>query len=99
MAKIARGGNTPEVCPVCGEALHPAARMCRACGADEDHGWGDADDTGGAAGLPDEDFDYGGFVEREFGGGAKPAGLSTTAWIILLLLILAFLGVFVLSRF
>ncbi len=98
MTMSGRGNETPEFCPVCGEALPPRARMCRACGADEDHGWGE-DDAGGAADLPDDDFNYDEFAEREFGGGGKPAGMSSGVWIILILLILAFLGGFVLSRF
>ncbi|MCC5805724.1 MAG: hypothetical protein JJU00_05275 [Opitutales bacterium] len=73
--------------------------MCRACGADEEHGWG-GDDTGGSVGFPeDDDFDYDEFVEREFGGGGRPAGMSTGVWIVLVLLLLAFLGGFVISRF
>ncbi len=99
MAMSGRGSETPEVCPVCGEALPPRARMCRACGADEDHGWGEDDDSDGAAGLPDDDFDYGEFAEREFGGGMRPSGMPVGVWIVLTLLILAFLGGFVFSRF
>ena len=54
------------------------AAACPECGADERSGWRDE----GADGLdlPDEDFDYGEFVQREFGREIKPAGMAWAWW-------------------
>ena len=79
----------PEVCPVCGAEVPPNAKACPGCGADEETGWseeGRADELG----LPDEDFDYGEFVKREFGGGGKspiPRGIHWFWWVIAVLLL------------
>jgi hypothetical protein len=73
--------RTPEICPVCGENVPPRALACRECGADHNSGWrlaaGDADGLD----LPDGDFDYDAFVEREFGGGRRASGLHPVWWI------------------
>ena len=59
--------KTPEECPVCGEDVPRGALACPECGADERSGW--REDAGATDGLdlPDEEFDYGEFVQREFG--------------------------------
>jgi hypothetical protein len=44
--------------------------------------------------LPDENFDYNKFVEREFGGKTpKPRGVPWFWWVIAALVLLAFLAI------
>jgi hypothetical protein len=61
---------TPETCPKCGTDVPPRARACPECGADENTGWSDQAHAD-SIGLPDDSFDYGEYVQREFGGGSK----------------------------
>jgi hypothetical protein len=62
-------------CPHCGAQVPVGAAACRQCGADEESGWGDHDDTGLADGYePDDDFDYDEYVAEEF---PEQAGLSS----------------------
>ncbi|MEZ5276126.1 MAG: zinc ribbon domain-containing protein [Opitutaceae bacterium] len=96
MAARSQTPSTPEICPVCGEEVPPGARACPGCGADERTGWGD-DDASGSVDLPDDDaFDYDAFVEREFGGGARPPGIRTIWWVTAIVLIIAVGVVFIL---
>ena len=85
--------QTPEICPVCGEDVPPGASACPGCGADHDTGWSDeANET--TVDLPDDDFDYEAFVEREFGSGARPAGIRLVWWVTAIILVVAFIGVY-----
>ena len=85
--------ETPEICPVCGGDVAPGARACPECGADHETGW--SDDVDQATGvLPDEDFDYEAFVEREFGNGARPTGIRPIWWVTAIILVIAFIGVY-----
>jgi ribosomal protein L40E len=81
----------PDVCPNCGAELPPDARACPACGSDEKTGWSEQaryDDLG----LPDDNFDYKDFIEREFGDRkAVPRGLHWAWWAVALFLLVAFL--------
>jgi hypothetical protein len=43
-------------------------KACDECGSCERSGWS-GEDEGGGLNLPDEDFDYDAFLEREFGAG------------------------------
>lgn len=61
----------PPVCPNCGAYVPTNARACPECGADESTGWNDVADEQ-SLGVPDDNFDYDEFVEREF-GETKPA--------------------------
>ena len=82
---------TPEICPHCGAGVPPKAKACPQCGADELTGWSDSAHASNL-GLPDEDFDYAGFVQAEFGDKSpKPRGLHWFWWLTALLLILLFL--------
>jgi hypothetical protein len=73
-----------EVCPNCGAEVPPKARACPECGADEQTGWSEAARTDGLD-LPDENFDYGDFVKREFGGQrAVPRGVHWFWWVVAL---------------
>lgn len=80
----------PTHCPVCGAEIPPKALACPECGADEKTGWDYRDIQYGALNLPDEDFDYEDWKQREFGRDPRPRGVSWLWWVtgILLLLIL-----------
>ena len=78
---------SPEICPNCGASVPPDATACPACGSDERTGWSEHADAGHLD-LPDEEFDYGEFVQREFGPGQpKPPGMGWFWWSIALLLL------------
>ena len=89
--------RAPEVCPVCGEEVPRRAVACPECGADHDSGWRDDADDYGAAGLPDEEFDYKDFVRREFGTSPKPATIKTIWWITALLVLAALVALYLLA--
>jgi hypothetical protein len=81
----------PKVCPCCGAEVPPKAKACPECGADEHTGWSEEADSGGLD-LPDENFNYEEFVEREFEGGKnpKPRGIHWFWWLVAILLVAAF---------
>jgi hypothetical protein len=84
----------PEICPNCGAEVPPQAKACPACGSDEKTGWSEEAGTSGLD-LPDENFDYDDFVQREFGGKTpKPRGLNWFWWLVALLLLVAFVLVY-----
>lgn len=81
----------PETCPNCGAEVPPRARACLQCGSDERTGWSDEARTSGLD-LPDQEFNYDEFVQREFGGKSpKPRGQNWFWWLVAVLLLLAFL--------
>ncbi len=59
-------------CPQCGAALPDGALACPECGSCEETGWSERAryETMGIDYDADE-FDYGAFVESEFGGGGR----------------------------
>ncbi len=72
---------SPEFCPICGEDVPRGSLACPQCGADHLSGWREDADTTGGLDLPDEEFDYDDFVDREFGSrGDKPEGLAWLWW-------------------
>ena len=76
-------------CPNCGAELPPNARACPECGSDEKTGWSEKARYD-ALDLPDEDFDYQDFVEREFGGVKPvPRGLHWLWWLVAVLVLAA----------
>lgn len=85
----------PETCPHCGAEVPPRAKACPQCGSDETTGWSEAARSDGLD-LPDENFNYDEFVEREFPGAApKPRGISWLWWVVALALLVAFALAFV----
>ncbi len=83
---------SPEICPNCGADVPRGARACPECGSDERTGWsGEAQREG--LGLPEEEFDYQGFVKREFGSPSPvPRGVHWFWWVMAVLLLVAFLA-------
>jgi hypothetical protein len=83
----------PETCPNCGADLPRNTKACPECGADENSGWQEDAQQATAAdlGLPEEEFDYDEFVEREFGKAPKPHGLSWVWWLTGIVLLIAIL--------
>ena len=76
-----------EECPNCGAELPHGARVCPECGSDEQTGWSEAAQEGGLD-LPEEQFDYEGFVKREFETKSPvPRGLSKLWWVVGLILL------------
>ncbi len=79
---------SPETCPNCGADVPPGAKACPECGSDEQTGWSDrarAQDLD----LPDDNFDYDEFVQREFGKEA-PARIHWFWWAIAVVVVIGF---------
>jgi hypothetical protein len=77
----------PEICPNCGAEVPPRAKACPECGSDEKTGWSDEAHASGLD-LPEEQFDYEDFVEREFGGRkAVPRGVHWFWWVVAVALV------------
>jgi predicted nucleic acid-binding Zn ribbon protein len=79
----------PDICPVCGAEVPERARACPECGADEKTGWSERaryDELG----IPDDSFNYGDFVDREFGGKKPKRKLGWLWFLVAFLLLLAF---------
>jgi hypothetical protein len=85
--------KTPEICPVCGEDVPAGALACPECGADERSGWRE-DAVADGLDLPDEEFDYGEFVQKEFGREVKPEGIGWAWWAAAVAALLAFAAMF-----
>jgi predicted nucleic acid-binding Zn ribbon protein len=83
----------PETCPVCGADVPRTARACPQCGADEQSGWNDEATVYDGLDLPDEEFSYEEFAEREFGQKRRRTARERLGWIVVaivaLLLVLA----------
>ena len=80
-------------CPVCGEDVPFQALVCPECGADAATGWKeDAEITDAASSLdlPDEEFGYDQFLEREFGKSKSRSGKQLFWWIVGIVITLAF---------
>ncbi len=80
----------PGQCPVCGEWVPRGAAACDDCGACAKSGWKANADTYDGVDLPDEDFDYDDFIQREFGGssGSRPRMSKQTFWRIVAAIVL-----------
>ncbi len=78
-----------DCCPHCGAELPENAKVCPQCGSDEQTGWSEAARTDGLN-LPEQEFDYQEYVEREFGKRHVPFGLHWFWWLIALGLLIGF---------
>jgi hypothetical protein len=73
---------SPEICPNCGTSVPRNAKSCPECGSCEETGWSEQTRADGL-GLPEEEFDYKDFTEREFGGKrSRPRGISRFWWVV-----------------
>ncbi|MFA5344066.1 MAG: zinc-ribbon domain-containing protein [Kiritimatiellia bacterium] len=59
-------------CPVCGAEAPPTARACPECGADAATGWNAERAVYDGLDLPDDEFDYDEYCNKEFGVAGKP---------------------------
>jgi predicted amidophosphoribosyltransferase len=73
----------PETCPNCGADVPRCARACPECGSDEKTGWLEHAESQ-SLNLPDDEFNYDEFVQREFGKPKRPA-MKTFWWIVAVL--------------
>ena len=89
MGKIVEFEITFE-CPVCGESVRAGSKSCPECGACEKSGWS-RDAAYDGSGLPDDEFDYGQFVAKEFGQSAPKRGARRWWAIVALILLIAML--------
>ncbi len=89
--------KAPEVCPVCGEDVPRRAVACPECGADHHSGWREEAESYEVA-LPDENFDYEEFVEKEFGSSPKPAAIKMVWWITAIIVIIVFAAIYLSAR-
>ena len=83
----------PETCPNCGADVPRNAKACPGCGSDESTGWSD-EAQAQSLDLPDEEFNYDEFVQREFGKprrSRKQIFWWVVAVVLLLLMLLWFL--------
>jgi hypothetical protein len=81
----------PDTCPNCGAKVPPNAKACPECGSDEETGWSDEPQTSGLD-LPEENFDYGDFLKKEFGGRSPaPRGIKWYWWVVAVMALVAFL--------
>ena len=94
------------LCPECGADVPVGSEGCKACGprkvahkmrrkkqkaARKKRSW-EQDSAYDGLGLPDEDYDYEDFVEREFGGKPhKRIGIAWYWWLTAVVLIVAML--------
>src|SRR3989442_8696741 len=83
-----------DVCPVCGEDVPPGSLACPECGADHNSGWRKDADAYDAVDLPDEDFNYGDFIRKEFGQTPKPTGIKLVWWIAAIVLTVFFVVIY-----
>jgi hypothetical protein len=78
---------------VCGENVPRGSLACPDCGADHNSGWRENAEVYNAVDLPDEDFNYEEFVQREFGSSPKPA-IKGVWWITAIVLLAAFIAIY-----
>jgi predicted nucleic acid-binding Zn ribbon protein len=88
----------PTHCAVCGADIQPHANACPECGADERTGWREQDavDT---LDLPEEEFDYETYVEKEFGRGLPRKGRPLFWWIVATVMLIVVVALVLLNRF
>lgn len=79
-----------ENCPNCGADLPRNAKVCHECGSDKNTGWSDEAHVS-ALDLPDDEFDYDKFVEKEFGGKKEfvPQGMHPFWWLVAVVVLVA----------
>ncbi len=82
----------PEFCPNCGAEVPPHAKACPECGSCAETGWSERA-YAERLDLPDDEFDYDDFVQREFGGRKpKRRGPQRLWWAVAVIALAAFLA-------
>ncbi len=78
-------------CPNCGAEVPARAKACPECGSCEETGWSERAELDGP-GIPDDEFSYDEFVQREFGSQRHVTrGISPFWWVVAILVFAAFL--------
>ena len=86
---LERNCMAPDTCPNCGADVPPAAKCCPEFGSDETTGWSEDAQSSGLD-LPDDNFNYEEFAEREFGGKKPvPHGIHWFWWVVGIVILLA----------
>jgi hypothetical protein len=91
----------PQICPDCGAVVPPNSKACPGCGSDDQTGWSE-EAYAADPDLPEENFDYQDFVEREFGekpvGATKvvPPGIHWLWWVTAIVVLGTFILLYVL---
>jgi len=75
-------------CPVCGGTVPVKAKSCHHCGACEKTGWNEDASAADGLDLPDDDFNYEDFIQKEFSPPRKSRGTKLIWWITALILLL-----------
>ena len=57
---------------MCGAKVTPSARACPECGADDTTGWNADRAVYDGLDLPDDEFDYDEYLNKEFGNAEEP---------------------------
>lgn len=87
----------PAICPSCGADVPPNAAACPECGSDENTGWNEENTRYDGLDLPDNEFGYRSFLEKEFGSrsGHRRRGLiwAIIAAFLIILLSAILLGI------
>jgi len=73
--------SPPDICPVCGSAVPLSARACPDCGADDNTGWNEDQAVYDGLDLPNNEFDYDEYRQREFGPADKTDGHHKKVWV------------------
>ncbi len=82
----------PEVCPHCGAEVPSGTKACPECGSDEQTGWS-PEAHHDNVGLPEGNFDYDDFVEREIvGERTLPRGVHWFWWTVAVLTVAGLIG-------
>lgn len=78
LIRITMADSDYFICPQCGNEVRVGSKGCKHCApieASEEDTYLDGID------LPDDEFDYEEFTEREFGGKVKPRGIKPIWWV------------------
>jgi hypothetical protein len=87
------------VCPVCDHDVPRGALACPECGADHNSGWREDAENNDGLDLPDEQFDYEQFVQREFRETRfRPDGIKTIWWITAIVIIVVSVVMFIVAN-
>lgn len=68
--------TSSKTCPVCGTEVTLSASACPECGADDTTGWNEEQTAYDGLDLPDDEFNYDEYLEKEFGAEDKVAKKS-----------------------